>query len=419
MENHSPTRSVHLRNSLAPTLRIFLVVQLLLCVVCLLAEAFNHFALHRKGIYTYPLLSRNQTFYDFIFFRPGFQHFHSPEFFNASFPFTYPAPVAIALEIFFLTPRPLEFFIIFILGSFLFGAILLGRALLQRGVGERSTFLFIAGSLLLAFPLWFELKQGNIEISVAVVVAIGIWASLTARGYTAAACFGIAGAMKIFPFVYLGLLLSQRKYRQAAFGVFVAAFVTVASLWLTGRDIVPAWNHIQHNLDQFRTVYMFQFREWEIGFDHSLFAMFKRVLHHVRNSDLIRPALTVYMAVTAVSGVILYFVRIRHLPLINQVLCLCIASILLPPVSYDYTLIHLYVSWALLVVLAQEQCKDEQDRIPGLMPAFICFAVLMSPESEFIRDGVRFSDQIKALTLIVLMYIALRYPFERREPLPG
>ena len=73
-----------------------------------------------------------------------------------------------------------------------------------------------------------------------------------------------------------------------------------------------------------------------------------------------------------------HFLRIRHLPVINQVLCLCIAFILLPPVSYDYTLLHLYVPWGLLVMFAQEQ-QILRREVPGLTAAFVCLGILMAP----------------------------------------
>ena len=54
----------------------------------------------------------------------------------------------------------------------------------------------------------------------------------------------------------------------------------------------------------------------------------------------------------AVSGVILWFWRIRKPPILNQVTALSVASVLLPPLSHDYTLMHLYAPWVMLVMLA-------------------------------------------------------------------
>jgi len=128
--------------------------------------------------------------------------------------------------------------------------------------------------------------------------------------------------------------------------------------------------------------------------------------------------LTFYLAVAALTGLTLYFVRIRHLPIINQVLCLCVAAILLPPVSYDYTLMNLYIPWAMLVLFAQDQDRAKRS-VPGLMAAFICLAFLVSPETEFIFRGQGFAGQVKAGALVLLMYIALKYPFAEAENSPA
>jgi hypothetical protein len=406
-----PLASQGRRFSLAPALKTFIKVEAFLVLACVLTESFCKFALHLSGTYVYPLKDRDQTFWDFTIFRPAFRHFHHADFFSTVFPFMYPAPVAVAFEFFFYLPHPLIFFVEFIILSFVISGILLGSALQRRGAHLTAVFTFIAGSLLLAYPLCFELKQGNAEIFVWIVVTLGVWAFFKGRNYSSAVCIGIAGSMKLFPFVYLGLLLSTRKYREVVFALLIALIATITSLWLLGGDIVGTWHHIQSNLDQFRTVYMLHFRTREIGFDHSLFAVYKHSWPHLRDTEISRTILNLYLAVAAVSGTVLYFARIRHLPIINQVICLCIASVLLPPVSYDYTLMHLYVPWGLLVLFAQEQWNRKND-VPGLTVAFVCFAVLMAPESEFIYHAVRFGGQIKAITLVALMYLALKYPFD-------
>jgi hypothetical protein len=400
--------------NLAPALKTFVKIEAFLVLACVLAEAYCYLVLHLRSPYAYPFLAMKQTFWDFILYVPNFRNFHHSDFF-LGFPFLYPAPVAVAYEMFFYFSHPLRLFVGFILLSFLLSGILLGRALVRRGAGSGPTAIFITCSLLLAYPLWFDLKQGNIEICVWVALTVGVWTFLKGRNYSSAVCFGIAGSMKIFPFVYLGLLLSRRRYREAAFAVLVALVVTIVSLWLLGNDIVGTWRHVQSGVDQFRIIYILHYRPYEIGFDHSLFAVYKRLVPGLRQPELLRPVLTLYLAVAAVSGVILYFAKIRRLPLINQVVCLCVASILLPPVSGDYTLMHLYVPWGLLVLFAQGQWSTKNN-VPGLTAAFVCFAVLMAPESEFIYHTVRFGGQIKAVTLIALMYIALKYPFENSEP---
>ena len=148
-----------------------------------------------------------------------------------------------------------------------------------------------------------------------------------------------------------------------------------------------------------------------------MFGIYRRVLgRHVPDAGRsLSHHLTVYLVIVSICGVCLYFLKIRKLPIIaNQVLCLSVASILLPPLSFDYTLIHLYIAWGMLALFAQKQWMKERETV-GLTSAFICLAILMSPESELILNGIRFGGQIKAVTLGGLMYIGLRYPFIEGE----
>jgi hypothetical protein len=162
--------------------------------------------------------------------------------------------------------------------------------------------------------------------------------------------------------------------------------------------------------------------QWDwvlINFDHSLFGVYKQLAHLLGYSNL-RSAhqLSVYTGLVAISGVALYFLRIRRLPLMNQLLSLCVTSILLPPMSNDYTLLYLYLPWGLLALSAIQEARTGRTR-PGLLAAFVCFGLLFSPESEIIIRHATVAGQFKALTLLVLLYISLRYPFALPSELPS
>jgi hypothetical protein len=399
------------RTGVASALKTFLALQGALVILCFASELFCRYVLHLGAPFDYPLKAREQSQFDFVGYWTNFEYFRQSGFFTNGPPFLYPAPIAIAYWVFYAFPHHhLRLFLSFILASFLVAALLLGRALVRRGVRPAQAACFLALSLTSAYPLWFELKQGNIEICVWVFVALGVWALVRLRTYTAAACFGIAGAMKFFPLVYLGLLLAKRRYCETLFALGVAAITTVASVWFVGPNFIGTWRQIDSGLNEFRTTYILHLRLDEIGFDHSLFGLYKRLSPQLPPVAVLTNILTLYLALTAVAGMALYFVRIQRLPMANQLLCLSIASILLPPVSYDYTLMHIYIPWALLALYAQGKHLHRLS-VPGLTAAFVCLAILVSPETEFIYRGTVFGGQIKAVVLIVLMGIGLRYPF--------
>jgi hypothetical protein len=122
------------------------------------------------------------------------------------------------------------------------------------------------------------------------------------------------------------------------------------------------------------------------------------------------PWLYGYMAVAAAAGLILYFWRIRTLPRANQILALTVASIMLPPVSGDYTLIHLYIPWGVLVLISIS--LKNAHKVRGLVLSFSCMAFLMAPESFAVIYGIRIAGQLKAIVLLILFIVSITYPFE-------
>lgn len=397
---------------LPPVLEIFLAQLVILTCVCLLVEGAAKMIYRLGAPYDSPLL--HEWFPDLLYFQQPFHYLHQIRFFTFDplHPFMYPAPVALPYLVFFSLGRHAIWgYLGTTLAAVMGLSVLAGRAFRRHGLRWSSILLLLAATACLSYPLFYMMRQANIEVVVWVLLSTGLACFFSGRRYGAAVCFGVAGAMKLYPLIFLGLLLSRRQYRAVAAGLLVAAGLTVVSLWLVYPDVATTWRLIQHNLDTFRWLYMLHLRWLEQGADHSLWCLLKRLQTTMPRADRLAPYLTAYLAVTACAGVALYFTRIRKLPATNQVLCLTVAMLVLPPTSYDYTLMHLYAPWALLSCIAVRAWR-ERARVPGLLPAMVCFGVLMAPESEIISKGESLGGPIKALTLLVLFGVALRYRFE-------
>ncbi len=403
------------KTALPQSLKDFALLTIRLSALCLLVEAFCGLVLHWPFPYNWPI-PVNYPFSDFYTFKPQFAFFHSAAYFSFHGPFAlYPAPLLVAYRFFYYFPHSTATFLAAFTACFLLGAALLLKALTARGVSALHASVFVATIALLSYPFWFEFQRANMEFIVCLFVSGGIWAFLKGRGYSAAVCFGVAGAMKIFPLVFLGLFLSRRQYRQLLVTVVTLVVTTVTTLWLLCPDISLSWHEIQREMNLSRSAYMLGYSE--VGFDHSLFAVPKAVLilgkffthaTHPPGPELLGRMLSIYLPLVAVTGIALYFWRIQLLPVINQVICLTVAAVLLPPLSYDYTLIHLYAPWAALVLCAVER---RHDFTPGLAAALACFAVLFAPVSEVIIHHHSNGGQVKAFALVTLMIVALRHGF--------
>jgi hypothetical protein len=149
--------------------------------------------------------------------------------------------------------------------------------------------------------------------------------------------------------------------------------------------------------------------DWgSIGFDHSLFALLKLLLRplHLPLTGLLH----VYMPFAGLVGVLLYFIRVRKLPLANQFLFLTTMSILIPPTSFDYTLVQLYSPFAVLLFAVID------DRFIRMTPMFVTLGFLFTPTNFLFLHGEGFAGQIKAILLTALICFTVQRPASRREP---
>lgn len=385
-----------------------------LTLLCAAVELVCSRVLHLEYPYTWPLMKRGNPFWDFALYKPQFVYFHSSRFFAFEGPgYFYPAPLATLHWLLYQLPSSTHFFLGLLLTAWAVAAALLGRLLLRRGMARRTVLLLVGVTTVCSYPFFFEFEQANLEWILCVLAGAGVVAVLRGRGYTAAACFGVAGSMKYYPLLLVGLLISRRQYRQAAAAVAVCGISTLAGLWMLCPDLAASWHGTQLGLAGFRQLYVLAYEQ--VGFDHSLVGCIKALSLAVLPDELPPQILSLlvglYMPVAAFAGVLLYFDVIRKLPVINQVICLTIATVLLPPVSYDYTLLHLYLPWALLLLLAVE---SRGRNVPGLTAAMVCCAIVFAPVTELIVHGRSFGGQVKACALVGLGVIALvrKFPSE-------
>lgn len=357
--------------------------------------------------YTYPYYySPGNLTSDFTAFRPKFASYGTSAFFTTQNGyFMYPAPLAHIIRFFFRLSHPMVFFFVVLL---LIGAILtvaFALVLRRRGLSWNQTILFTAGTLITSYPYLFLLQRWNVEVFVWLPSMFGIWFFCTGRYRAAALCFGVATSLKLYPFMFFGLFLPRRKYGAMALGAATAILITVVSLWWIGPTLSAAfaWNSAQ--LQAFSK--QFSGGVVALGYDHSFFGLLKFSMLHWRMdfATFSRP----YTAVAACISVVLYFTRIRHMPLANQIIVLSILSVCLPPVSFDYTLVSLYGAVLMLCVMSL-QAQKKGTRVPALTMYLVLFALVLTPESYIVWSEARYGAQLRCFVMIVILVMALRKP---------
>jgi hypothetical protein len=400
--------------TLPPVLREFCWVTLLLTLISGLYCITMVVVFHKHYPYNWPFFLRSERFSDFTIFTHKFEYFHQAAFFTTGFPINYPAPMTIVYEAFFkfAGSKALLAFLIVLLLSFAVPAVLFGRALVKRGLSRSTATVVVSITLLLSWPALLLVDRANVEVIVWIAVALGAWAYARNKGWTAAAMFGVAASLKLFPFIYLALFLTRKNFPKVLFGALVFGGVTLASLAMLGPTIPVAYQGLAMGMSSFRANYMVMYRPAEGGFDHSVLAFCKlwiAIALRDHSAHALLVALNIYLPLMAIGGILLYFLLIRKLPLLNQLLVLTIASIYFTPFSGDGTLIHLYCSFALCSFLAIDAWKRKIE-IPGLRTIFLCYAWLFSIESFLIVIGYRVEGQFKCVGIAVLLISALRHP---------
>ncbi len=428
-ENGSASISLDTRSKLLPSPLIsFLVCSLLLTSAAFATLYFRHFVLHRTNYPDGYLLLPGEPFADIVLYVGRFRYFHSPRFFDANLAglYLYPPTVAPFYEILYLAHRALIAFLASTLILILSFAGWFGKTLRRLDFSRTSAVLFIGLCLTCSYVLIFEISRANVEIALSSLCIAGMYTAYKDRPIPAAICFGVAGAMKLYPLIFLGLLFRRRRYREFILGLIVCGASTLASLWAICPNLRLSVDGIRRGLRIFTGTYALTFEPITAGADHSLFGLIKQAFSAVSKTAVEntfgstshargQKILGIYMLVLAIGLLWLYFKRMRYLPFINQAICFTCAAVVVPPTSFEYTLLQLYAPWVVLVVISADLWSRDLVSPRGMSAMFICFAAIFSNLAEIQFYGARIEGPLKAILVCALFFLALRYPIEEAK----
>lgn len=401
-----------------PCLRLFLVLTVILNGFALASLPYYYVVYGetwRVALWSEP----SDRFGDFWHYFKLFSVFHTQAFFTSTERFAYPAPCAVLTDwLFKFGPQA---HIVYIC---LFAAILVGSASLfyktlrSYTIRPRSAVLFTTLLTLTSYPWLKLLDRSNLELFVYLFIASGVWAYLKGHRTLAATLWGCAGAMKIYPLLLLVLFLRKNLLRQFAIGCATTLAVLLASFWFVGPTIATAALGSFHGVTGFLGSYAGTSRVRELNVDHSILGAIKEVCL-LDKSHLVRHwkhQSTGYEAAVILIGPFLYFYRVRQLPLWNRLSLFLIAIALLPPVSYDYTLIYVYIVMGIVTAAYLHALKSGRS-LPYANTFFVAFAVVASSQGWIQHSIMAFNGLIKCITMLTLCALLLAVPVSLGEEL--
>jgi len=348
---------------------------------------------------------------DLTEYLPTYKLLHTTAFFGnpVTTPVAYPPLGAVMYAVDYASGHPVGFYLMTALVWLLAGVWGVRRALLVYGIGGLTATLFPLTVVLLSFPIAGLIQRGNIELFLWVFAACGTWAYVRDKDDAAAVLWGLAAAMKLYPIIFLALLLPRRKYRAFAGGVGTFVAASVASMAWLGPSIAVAWKGSLHNVFGYQGVRVSEWSIHELAANHSMYGLAKIVAICV-NLPLSKLMLPYYATGAVVFG-LLFFRRLWRLPMANQLLAVSAFMVMLPPVSYFYTLVHLYAPWLVLVFVAIRAARAGV-RIPGLQTTILLFVPLFGSFMLFTYPRVMlFGGLVQGCMLILLFLCAVTFPF--------
>ena len=282
-------------------------------------------------------------------------------------------------------------------------------ALMRRGIGALTATLFPASVVVLTFPILRMVHEGNIELVLWMFAALGTWVFLSGHDNWAAALWGLAAAMKLYPLVLLMLLLPRGRWKAILLGVGTFVGATVWALWWIGPSMSVAWHGSLKGVFGYQGLRVDELSLRELSANHSIFALVKvpAIVLHIPLERLTLP----YYAVGVVVMLAVFFGRLWKMPVANQLLAVSVFMVSLPTVSYFHTLANLYLPLVVLWLVAIDAGKTGV-KVPGLAAAVMMFVPLFASWTLFTFQRVfLFDGMVQAVLLAGLFLCAAEYPF--------
>jgi hypothetical protein len=257
----------------------------------------------------------------------------------------------------------------------------------------------------LSYPATLAVAETNIDLLLFVFLLIGIASIERRRDGVAVVMLALIAVSKVVPALYILLFAVRRQWGRLVQTVGLALILTAAGFAAFHGGFVA---NVRGFLSALRgTESLYNDGVHSAEFSSTLASWSQAVANAIGGNSASVSARTVvshYQLIEEAVGILLLFVYLRRESVLWRATTLItIAILLLPDVSYDYTLIYLFVPIALFV---------RQERVDGLQRKIaVVFGLLLAPHAYWYIDGSLISTQtfITAPLLLVLAGMIVRH----------
>lgn len=249
------------------------------------------------------------------------------------FPFTYVLMIALNFIFKFNILGYIITYIIFITILIFFGIKNLSRI--------KKNILYIVLLIISSYPILFTFDRGNTEYLVMSFLLI-FFLEYKKRNYNnAAILLAFPICMKLYPAIFIILFLKEKKYKEFILCIIYTTLVMIGSFIVIGGN--KSNIHIALQNFNFFTDLCAK-TEYGVQYSHTLWSMSNFINIIVKDSLLNSVYINIYTIIIIILALslLLYilFIEKKEWKIIT---ILTIMMITFPHVSFDYTLIHMYI----------------------------------------------------------------------------
>ncbi len=318
----------------------------------------------------------------------------------------YPLLVIVGYGFSLIASRRYTIYLLLVGGLF-FG---FGAAHLRVGSWWKSaTHVFVIAGL--SYPFLFAVDRGNFELLVAVCLLAFLYFFAKRRYLLSAVLLSFAIALKLTPVIFLVLFLPERKYREISVSLAGAAAITLASLLCFKGGLAANASFLLHGANVAGSNWHFeQFTSLSSNIVQrgvSILTLVKIIAHEtgwLLGLDDFR-FLGYYLVSAALAGgLLMLFVIFVEKALWRRTAIVTFALLLLPHISADYKLLHVFLP-LYLFLNAEDHSK--------LDPVYLgLFGLLLIPKdylyfTHVVSDALLAQDVSISVPLNILIMIAM------------
>ena len=279
----------------------------------------------------------------------------------------------------------------------------ISRSLKNQRRIEKASDLFVF--TFLSYPFLFSVDRGNVEMLIFVFLALFVHFYVKGRQRISVIFLSLATAMKLYPAVFGLLYFEDKKYRNILLSALLVAALTVSSAAILKGGIRGSVTGLKRNLEIFEREYI----RADHGLQHncSLYGAV-RIFHQevLEKTNVPFNRKLVFGLTAALLGLVFVFAFFREKTFWKKICLLVLIILLLPQVSYDYKLIHLYIP---LMLFLGNQEWGRWDTVYAAL-----FGFLFIPKDYYLlRSDISIAVVINPLLMLSIAAIIL---YEKYRP---